>query len=147
MQPLNKQLAKIRKFFTALDKDYEWAYEQVGLKDKEKCDIEHELELSDMPYREACKWGTKLRNVLKERRVSKDTVELLEPLHEFVESDVYRSFFKGLETLQGQIRKVEDKLGNRAYRARVRDDLSIIEAPDLNGLIEQFRKDCKERRR
>lgn len=102
--------------------DYEYYFENVGKKDKEKCDLEHEIELANK-YKDRVKVVPKLHKILKERRISKDIVENTEPIVNFIKEN--HKVFKQMEQLLGQVRKVEKSHRGRTYRARIREDLTI----------------------
>lgn len=102
--------------------DYEYYYENVGKKDREKGDLEHEI-LHAKYYKDRIKATPKLRKVLEERRISKDIVENTEPIVNFIKEN--HKVFKQMEQLLGQVRKVEKSHRGRTYRARIRDDLTI----------------------
>ncbi len=67
-----RAIEEIRQYFKSIQSDYAYHCAQVSLKDAEKSDLERELELGDLSYQERGRLATKLRAVLKERRVHKD---------------------------------------------------------------------------
>jgi hypothetical protein len=123
VKPHSSVIENIRNYFKSVQSDYAYHYEQVGLKDSEKCDLEHELELGDLTYRERGKLATRLRAVLKERRIHKDYVAAAEEINAFLND--HPKLIDELDKLLGSVRKVEKKLENRSYYPRVRTDLSI----------------------
>lgn len=72
---------------TEAQRDYRWNYEEVNRLDRLTQDYLHELELDCLDYRGRAKVATQLRNCRQLRRASKDTVEILEPLMEFLNSE------------------------------------------------------------
>lgn len=118
----SSELERFLKAIKQCQSDYHFHYEVVGKKDKEKCDLEHELELAKK-YKDRVKAAPKLSKVLKERRVSKDIVENTEHIVRFVDEN--QKLFNNLKQLLGQVRKTERSHHGRVYKARVRDDLTI----------------------
>ena len=106
---------------TEAQKDYDWNRDEVNRLDKLTQDYLHKLELEDLGYSERAKIATQLAQCRKLRRESKDTVEILEPLVAFLDSDKGRSMFNLLRETLGKTRKVEERMDNRTYRYRVLD--------------------------
>lgn len=100
-------------------RDYEWNYEQVGIMDKLTQDYLHKLELETLDYKERAKIATKLTKCRRDRRACKDTVEVLEPLVQFLESDKGKNLFNLMRETLGKTRKVEKSMETRAYIPRV----------------------------
>lgn len=107
---------------TNAKRDYEWNYEEVNRLDKLTQDYLHQLELENLNYAERAKIATQLAHCRQERRQSKDTVEILEPLIEFLDSDKGKQMFSLMREILGQTRKVENRMGNRVYKYRVLQD-------------------------
>lgn len=107
---------------TNAKRDYEWNYEEVNRLDGLTQDYLHQLELKELDYAERAKIATRLARCRQERRQSKDTVEILEPLIEFLDSDKGRQMFNLMREILGQTRKVENRMGNRVYKYRVLED-------------------------
>ena len=68
-------------------KDYAWNYSEVNRMDRLTQDYLHKLELDGLDYKERAKVATSLAKCRQARREYKDTVEILEPLVQFLESD------------------------------------------------------------
>ena len=100
-------------------KDYAWNYEQVGRLDRLTQDYLHKLELENLDYKERAKVATALANCRRQRRECKDTVEVLEPLVQFLESDKGKHLFIFFREALGKIRKVEERMETRTYVPRV----------------------------
>lgn len=114
--------ASISDFLKMLDdaaKDYEWNYEEVGRMDKLTQDYLHKLELDGLDYRERAKVATKLAQCRQSRRACKDTVEVLEPLVQFLESEKGRNMCNLVKEALGKTRKVESRMETRVYIPRV----------------------------
>lgn len=75
------------------------------------------FESDDPNYRECAKLGTHLKKVRKDRRVYKDIVEELEPIHEFLNNN--KNLLNNLGGLVGSVRKAEKYHSNRKYYPRI----------------------------
>lgn len=96
--------------------DYEWNKTEISRLDRLTQDYLHQLELSELSYKERAKIATQLANCRKLRRASKDTVEILEPFIEFIESDKGRQTMNLMREALGKTRKAEGRMENRIYR-------------------------------
>lgn len=74
-------------------KDYAWNYSEVNRMDRLTQDYLHKLELDGLDYKERAKVATSLAKCRQARREYKDTVEILEPLVQFLESDKGKNLF------------------------------------------------------
>lgn len=99
--------------------DYEWNYEEVNRLDKLTQDYLHQLELDELNYYERAKVATRLAQCRKLRRISKDTVEVLEPLIAFLDSEKGRGMMNLMRETLGKTRKVEERMKTRTYRNKV----------------------------
>ena len=95
------------KLMEDAQKDYAWNYDEVNRMDRLTQDYLHKLELDGLDYKERAKIATQLAKCRQARRECKDTVEILEPLIQFLESDI------------GKTRKVEGRMETRTYIPRV----------------------------
>lgn len=102
--------------------DYEWNREEVNRLDRMTQDFLHKLELDGLDYRERAKIATQLTRCRQLRRASKDTVEILEPFIEFIETDKGRQMMNLMREMVGKTRKVEERMSTRTYRFKVLDD-------------------------
>lgn len=112
----------ISDFLKVIDnakKDYLWNREEVNRLDKLTQDYLHKLELEGLRYKERAKVATQIADCRQLRRASKDTVEILEPLVAFLESDKGRNMVNLLGEALGKTRRVEERMGHRIYRYRV----------------------------
>lgn len=107
---------------TEAQRDYQWNYEEVNRLDHLTQDYLHELELDGLDYRGRAKVATQLRNCRQLRRASKDTVEVLEPLMEFIDSEKGKHLLNLLRETLGKTRRVESYMENRSYRRKVLQD-------------------------
>lgn len=100
-------------------KDYEWNYEQVNRMDKLTQDYLHKLELEGLDYKERAKVATQLAKCRQERRKCKDTVEVLEPLVQFMDSEKGKALLNLIREVLGKTRKVEKSMESRTYIPRI----------------------------
>ena len=99
--------------------DYEWNNEEVNRLDRLTQDYLHRLELDGLSYNERAKVATQLVRCRKLRRISKDTVEILEPFVEFIETDKGKQLLNLMKETLGKTRKVEERMKTRTYRYKV----------------------------
>ena len=114
----SQDIKNIIASFEEAKKDYLWAYEQVGLLDKETQDILHNIELIQLTPSERGRLATRLRKVRILRRENKNIVEINEPVYLFLDSDNGRSMLNLLRELLGKIRKIEEYHRTRVYKMR-----------------------------
>lgn len=100
-------------------KDYSWNYNEVNRMDKLTQDYLHKLELGNLGYKDRAKIATQLAICRKLRRECKDTVEVLESLVGFLDSDKGRQLMNLMREALGQTRKAEERMKTRTYRPRV----------------------------
>ena len=104
---------------TEAQRDYQWNYDEVNRLDRLTQDYLHELELDGLDYRGRAKVATQIKNCRQLRRASKDTVEVLEPLMEFINSDKGKNLLNLLRETLGKTRRVEQYMETRSYRRKV----------------------------
>lgn len=100
-------------------KDYAWNYSEVNRMDRLTQDYLHKLELDGLDYKERAKVATSLSKCRQARREYKDTVEILEPLVQFLESDKGKNLLNLMREALGKTRKVEKCMETRTYIPRV----------------------------
>ena len=101
---------------TEVKSDYEWNKTEVNRLDRLTQDYLHQLELNGLNYKERAKVATQLTKCRQLRRASKDTVEILEPFVEFIESEKGKQAMNFMKEALGKTRKVENYMKNRTYR-------------------------------
>lgn len=114
----------IQDFCALLDgaqRDYAWNYEEVNRMDHMTQDYLHALELDHLDYGERARVATQLSRCRQARRACKDTVEILEPLIQFLASDRGKNLMNLLREALGKTRKVEERMETRVYVPRVLD--------------------------
>lgn len=115
----SEHIEQFLNFLTEAENAYHLALKQKEEQEKLESDYIHTLELEDLNYRERSKLATQLRNCLRERRKSKDVVELLEPIVLFKREDSNKKTLGKLTQLLGEIRKIERYHENRHYNKKV----------------------------
>ena len=100
-------------------KDYAWNYDEVNRMDRLTQDYLHKLELDNLDYKERAKVATQIAKCRQARRACKDTVEVLKPLVEFLESDRGKNLYNLVREALGKTRKVEERMEARTYIPRV----------------------------
>ena len=114
--------ATISEFIEMMEsasKDYAWNYNEVNRMDKLTQDYLHKLELGNLDYKERAKVATQLAQCRRSRRECKDTVEVLEPLVQFLERDKGKNLYNLVRETLGKTRKVEERMETRVYIPRV----------------------------
>ena len=115
-------LSNFLNLITEAQRDYQWNYDEVNRLDRLTQDYLHQLELDGLDYRGRAKVATQIKDCRKLRRASKDTVEVLEPLMEFINSDKGKNLLNLLRETLGKTRRVEQYMETRSYRRRVLQD-------------------------
>ena len=112
-------ISEFCKMMDDAQKDYAWNYAEVNRMDRLTQDYLHKLELDGLDYKERAKVATQLAKCRQQRRECKDTVEVLEPLVQFLESDKGKNLLNLMREALGKTRKVEERMETRAYVPRV----------------------------
>ena len=116
---LSVYISNFCKLIADSQKSYAWHHDEVNRLDKLTQDYLHKLELEGLNYKERAKVATQLMRCRQLRRVSKDAIEVLEPLINFVATDKGKGIYNMLREVIGQTRKVEEHIDNRSYRYKV----------------------------
>lgn len=115
-------LSNFLNLITEAQRDYQWNYDEVNRLDRLTQDYLHQLELDGLDYRGRAKVATQIKDCRQLRRASKDTVEVLEPLMEFINSDKGKNLLNLLRETIGKTRRAEQYMETRSYRRRVLQD-------------------------
>ena len=118
-------LSNFLNLITEAQRDYQWNYDEVNRLDRLTQDYLHQLELDGLDYRGRAKVATQIKDCRQLRRASKDTVEVLEPLMEFINSDKGKNLLNLLRETLGKTRRAEQYMETRSYRRRVLQDDEI----------------------
>ncbi len=128
-------ISEMLKQFLDFARDCETAYslcsDNVPRLDKATQDLLHQLEFGS--YKERSKTANMLAKIRRERRESKDSVALLQPLVELTSTNDGRKFIRQLQIVLGEIRKIEKSMDNRIYTPRV---ITTIEIASMNKAVE-----------
>ena len=119
----------ISAFLNMIDQvqsDYAWNSEEITRLDKLTQDYLHILELDSPDYKERAKIATQLQKCRQDRRTSKDTIEILEPLVSYLDTDNGKKAINLMKEVLGRTRKAETKMEHRVYRFRVLDRDNIV---------------------
>ena len=122
----SEHISEFCKLMEDAQKDYEWNYSEVNRMDKLTQDYLHKLELENLGYKGRAKVATQLTRCRQMRRGCKDTVEVLEPLVDFLESDKGKNFLNLLREVLGSTRKAEKRMGARVYIPRVLEESEVL---------------------
>ena len=112
-------LSNFLNLIAEAQRDYQWNYDEVNRLDRLTQDYLHQLELDGLDYRGRAKVATQIKDCRQLRRASKDTVEVLEPLMEFINSDKGKNLLNLLRETLGKTRRAEQYMETRSYRRRV----------------------------
>lgn len=115
----SKTISEFCEFLNDAQKTYTWSSDQVSKMEKLTQDYLHSLELDGLKYEERAKLATQLALCRQERREHKDTVQILEPLVEWLDTEKGRQLFNLLREVLGRTRKVESRMETRTYHPRV----------------------------
>lgn len=112
----------ISRFLRLLDdvqKDYAWALEEEIKTDRLTQDYLHLIELTELSYHDRAKLAATLKDCRKQRRHAKDTVAVLDPIVEFLNTERGKLLISQLQQVLGKVRKAEKHIANRAYTPKV----------------------------
>lgn len=112
----SKDLEAFLNLLRSTEEQHNIHFENVDKCNNEQNNYVHDFEFLDLDYKERAKLGTKFTKLRKERRFSKDTVELSKDIVQFCKEN--KAFIDKLKRLLGDLRKKENELENRVYRRR-----------------------------
>lgn len=111
----SKNISEFCNLLETAQRDYTWNSDMVLKMDRMTQDYLHNLELGGLHYKERAKIATKIARCRQERRRHKDTVLILEPLVQYLDSERGKELFKMLREVLGKTRKVEKSMEYRVY--------------------------------
>ena len=121
---VSSQLSDFLSLTRTLDQQYNLAKSAVLDSDKITQDLLHQIELGSAKDRN--KYATVLSRVRKQRRVSKDIIDVTENLVTYLRSKEVITVIRHLEQLLGDVRKQESYVENhRKYNPKAYKNLSI----------------------
>lgn len=132
-----EHVSVIIKTLADIKKTYEYNSSFIEEKEKETQDLLHEIELGKFDYKRGNKLARALKSVRQERRKAMDENAGLKLLYDYFEE---KPIIKDLQRLQQDIAKEINKLSNRTYSPRVRDDLTIAKKRTSTSMETAFEK-------
>lgn len=102
---------------------YDFNYQNINDLDKETQDLEHEIEIGQYDSKKGYKLVKEFRRVRQERRKLSDENATLKYLYDYFTNQ--KTMLKDLQDIRGEIKREEDKLINRLYMPKIRNDLTI----------------------
>lgn len=115
----SERISDFCKMIDGAREDYEWNKDEISRLDKLTQDYLHMLELDGLDYKGRAKVATQLTKCRQERRASKDTTQILEPLIVFLDSEKGKNMMNLMREILGKTRKVEENMKTRTYRYKV----------------------------
>ena len=116
----SNEIKSFLDFVQRSTQEYKTACETVEKENRRLQDFLHAIEFEEHA-KERSKICTKFRESRKQRRISKDTMEELEPLVKFFQEPNHKRTLDKMTQLLGEVRKVEKYHANRHYCPRVDD--------------------------
>ncbi len=110
---------------TNIKETYEFNFKNVNDLDRETQDLEHEIELSEFDVYKGYELAKEFQRVRQERRRLNDENSTLKFLQDYFESPNFKKMVSELQKIRGNIKKEQEKLDNRLYTPRIRNDLTI----------------------
>lgn len=123
-----KDLEKTNAWLRALDAEYKNSINLLQECEAIENDIRHALELGDLKYADRAKLTTKLTKILKERRIHKDSIEIMKPLIHLLKEESSKSFINKLSKILGETRKISRSHESRQYFPRTNAVETILKA-------------------
>lgn len=118
-QPIfSEAISRFIGFLEEAKRIYAYSQEEFEHQDKIKVDYLHLLELRCQRSEDSLKVSVVLQDCLAARRRCKDTIAVLDPLMEFLESERGKVLINHLPQVLGKMRKQEGKIKERIYSPR-----------------------------
>ena len=124
-QAVSESIANFANFIRLQDTEYKNNLELLEHYDACTQDLLHQIELGSSKDRD--KAATRLSKVRKNRRVSKDLVDIFEPVHKLIETNEGKYFMRMLNEALGEVRKREKNKKNRIYIPKALTDIPLIQ--------------------
>ena len=119
----SEKLSDFLSFCRAVSSSYKEACSYIEIYDKETQDLLHQIELG--PYKQRNSFATKLAHTRQRRRLCKDVMDVNEELVNYMLTPEFIKVQRQLEQILGICRKQEKYISQRAYRSKIRNDLTI----------------------
>ena len=128
MEDSMKLLGEINYFFKNIDAVERQLATDLYNKEGERDDLLHEIELSKLNAIERSRIYTKLENVLKERRIIKDKIDLINTIKPYTTKYVMKGICGETQTTMKNIETLKSNQENRQYTPRILKDLKCAKA-------------------
>lgn len=120
----SEKLANLLKYLRDVESEYCYSQQRISELELLQTDYLHKLEFVARTTSERNKIATALKKCRIERRKVKESCELFRELVDFIYSN--RSQIKKLETILGNVRKIEINQCSRMYKPRVMTEEEYI---------------------
>ena len=115
----SEQLSGTCKMFDNAINDYKWNISERNRMEGLIQDYLHQLELEDLNDEQLLDIAKNIVACRRQRRAHKDTIEILEPMVRYFDTDNGKRLVNLMKEVLGQTRKLEDRMSNRVYVCRV----------------------------
>lgn len=123
MQETIDLLKNIKEFFYNIDETEKKLNTDLYSKEGERDDLLHEIELSKLNAIERMQTYSKLETVLKERRIIKDKIELINTIKPYTSKFITKGICAETDTTIKNIETLKSNQESRQYTPRVIKDL------------------------
>ena len=123
MQQALDLLKNIKEFFYNIDETEKKLNTELYNKEGERDDLLHEIELSKLNAIEIMSTYKKLEKVLKERRIIKDKIELINTIKPYTSKFIMKGICAETDTTIKNIETLKSNQESRQYTPRVIKDL------------------------
>ncbi len=113
--------AKIKRFLDFIEqsrRDYEFSSGLLVQYEKETQDILHFIELNSLKCDAVIDLALKLKTIRQERRKAKNTLQHLQPVIEFLNTNQSRDLIYKLQAILGDVRKAEKHTSTATYNMK-----------------------------
>lgn len=123
MQQTIELLKNIKDFFFNIDETEKRLNTELYNKEGERDDLLHEIELSKLNAIERMQTYSRLETVLKERRIIKDKIELINTIKPYTSKFITKGICAETDTTIKNIETLKSNQESRQYTPRVIKDL------------------------
>lgn len=123
MQETLDLLENIKYFFLDLDETEKKLNMELYNKEGERDDLLHEIELSKLNAIERMQTYSRLESVLKERRIIKDKIELINTIKPYTSKFITKGICAETDTTIKNIETLKSNQESRQYTPRIIKDL------------------------
>lgn len=123
MQETIDLLKNIKEFFYNIDETEKKLNTDLYSKEGERDDLLHEIELSKLNAIERMQTYSRLETVLKERRIIKDKIELINTIKPYTSKFIMKGICAETDTTIKNIETLKSNQESRQYTPRVIKDL------------------------